>query len=250
MTTMTLTNREVRLQVAHNVRHLGGYRTRDGRETRPHAVRAASLHRLTDEGVAGLVREGISTVIDLRSAGERDLMPTPHLTAHGIRHIHAPVFESDASPTAFAKDFTGFAPVYRQFLDTGALAYRTLFEVIANSDGRVLFHCAAGKDRTGVAAALLLHLAGVADEDIVEDYSQSGVLLAESMKEYRPTPEQAARMANLSEDTRRRLMASEPPDMQLTLDAIRERWGSAHGYMSAIGVAPDTIARLRSRLVA
>ena len=250
---MTLINREIRLQVAHNVRHLGGYRTRDGRETRPDIVRAASLHRLTESGVAGMAEHGIGTVIDLRSASERESMPTPHLAAHGVRHVFAPVFETDASPAGLAnayKDFGGFAPIYASFLETGANAYRTIFEAVATTDGRVLFHCAAGKDRTGVAAALLLDLAGVEDADIIDDYARSGALLEDSMKAYKPTPEQQARMADVPEETRKRLLASEPEDMAATLAVLRERWGSARGYMTAIGLPGEAIAQLRARLVA
>jgi protein-tyrosine phosphatase len=246
--TTTIVNRTLALEVAFNVRHMGGYTTRDGRETRPEVIRAASLHRLTDSGVDSLVAAGIQTVIDLRSEKERETLPTPNMSAHGVRHVFAPVFKTDASPTSFADGFEGFGPVYRRFLDTGRDAYRTLFDVIASSDGCVLFHCAAGKDRTGVAAALVLDLAGVDDSAIVEDYAQSAGLLVDAFKDWKPTAEQQANAAKISPETRAKLLGSEPEYMVETIEYIRGRWGSARGYLRDLGLSDDTINRARARI--
>jgi len=246
--TTTPTHRDLAFQVAHNVRHLGGYRTRDGRETRPQVIRAASLHRLTDAGVESFVAHGITTVVDLRSEPEREKMPTPSMEARGVRHVFAPVFKGDASPGAFAKDFQGFERIYQRFLETGREAYRVLFQVIAATDGGLVFHCAAGKDRTGVAAALLLDLAGCADADITEDYARSEGLLKDAFQNAGPSPAQEPQTQTMDEATRARLLASEPACMAETLGHVRGRWGSARGYMSDIGLSADEIARLRMRM--
>jgi protein-tyrosine phosphatase len=249
MTTAITIDRTLTFEVAHNVRHIGGYRTRDGRETRPTIIRAASLHRLTDAGVDSFVAAGIRTVIDLRSEKERDELRTPNMEAHGVRHVFAPVFTSDASPTALSEDFVSFGPIYRSMLDTGATAYKTLLEVVAEADGSVLFHCAAGKDRTGIAAALLMDLAGCSDEDICEDYSRSSDLLRDAFRESQMSEEQRSRMNQLSEATRAKLLASEPEAMSETLDFLRGTFGSARGYFRALGVADDTITRARMRML-
>ena len=245
-----LIDRNLALEIAHNVRHLGGYRTLSGGETGPCFVRAGSLHRLTEGGVEALAAAGICAVVDLRSADERTQMATPALDRFGIRHIAAPVFESDGTPIAFAEDFTGFGPIYAHFLETGRDAYRALFEAAADCDGRLLFHCAAGKDRTGVAAALLLGIADVSDEDIVEDYRVSGGLLEDAFKDWEPTEEQKKRAAQLTDEMKRKLLSSEPEWMLETLAHIRERWGSAEGYLHDIGLDDGTVRELRTRLVA
>jgi len=244
--TVEAPTRELKLEVAYNVRHLGGYPARAGRATRADVVRSASLHRLTAAGVERLAATGVRVVVDLRSRAEREEYPTPGVSALGIETINAPVFEADASPTGLAGQFPGFQAVYRSMLESGRGAYRTLFEVIADTPGGVLFHCAAGKDRTGVAAALLLDLAGVADETILDDYSRSAALLAPLLPEWLPRIAERG----LTEAQARALMASHAGDMQATLAHIRERWGSAEGYMEDIGVSFDAISAVRARLVA
>lgn len=242
--------RTIDVEVAYNVRHLGGYATRSGRRTSENLVRSASLHRLTDAGAAHLADFGIDIVVDFRSSTEREHMATPELMHHGIRHVHAPVFQSNASPVNLSEGFQGYGEVYGRFLDTGRDAYRTFFETVATSEGRVLFHCAAGKDRTGVAAALLLMLAGVDDRDIVEDYSHSAALLKPQWESWQPTEEEKARATQITPELRDRLLASDPEDMEITILNIRSRWGSAEAYMASIGIRPATIERVYERMTA
>ena len=243
--TLTITNRELRLEVAHNVRHMGGYRTRDGRTTSNSIVRSAGLHRLTDHGMRTLADSGVTTIVDLRSTVERERDVTPDPSAVGLRHVFAPVFEQDQSPVGQAsEEFPGYAVVYRRMLETGRNAYRALFEVIADSDGGVLFHCAAGKDRTGVAAALMLGLAGVEDETIVEDYAISAALLEPLMQDW--LPKMAER--GISEERGRKLLASPPEDMRDTLRHIETTYGGAAGYLESVGVSTATMSAAKARL--
>jgi protein-tyrosine phosphatase len=243
--TLTTSTRELSLEIAYNVRHIGGYATSSGATTSDALVRAAGLHRLTDSGLGRLADHGIRTVVDLRSQMERERDITPDVGRFGMVRVNAPVFEQDASPVGLAGEFPGFAIAYERMLLTGRAAYRELFETIATSDGGLVFHCTAGKDRTGVAAALLLSLVGVADETIVEDFALSETLLAPVLKEWMP------RMAErgITEEQGRALMASRPEDMVSTLRHVRERFGSAEDYLSDIGVAPAAIAGVRARLV-
>ena len=251
MTTATIerdtTGRKIHLETAHNVRHLAGYPTASGRETIAlDIIRSGGLHELTEAGQAALAALGVRVVVDFRSSVEQEASPTPDLSAHDVTIIEAPVFETDASPGALARQdrYPGHAAIYRDFLSEGGEAYRTLFETIAMASGPVLFHCAVGKDRTGVAAALLLELAGVPDEHIIADY-------ALSTEELEPVVEE--RMERFEEygisiETGRMMMAAPPRDMELTLDFIRTRWGSAAGYLGALGLAPGTIDAVRSRM--
>ncbi len=243
---MNVMTRELRLEIAHNVRHLGGYATTDGRRTNDSLVRSASLHRLTEASLGALADAGVTTVIDFRSEVERERDVTPDLAPYGMRKVLAPVWDKDASPPGMAGEFPGYAAVYPLMLDVGTFAYRTLFETIANSEGRVLFHCAAGKDRTGIATALLLEVAGVSDATLLEDYRQSAELLSPVLKEWLP------RMAErgITEETAMLLMASDESDMASTLTLLRERWGSAEGYLRHAGVTERVIAAVRKRMVA
>lgn len=240
----TTIDRELRLEVAHNVRHLGGYATRDGRTTTDAAIRSASLHRLTERGLEQLRERDVLTIVDFRSDVERERDVTPDTRRFGIRVVHAPVFQHDASPAGLAGEFPGFAALYAMFLEVGAPAYRVLLETLAEADGRVLFHCAAGKDRTGVAAALLLELAGVDDETIIEDYTVTERLLAPLKDQWLPQ----MRERGFDETKAAALLAAPRGDMEATLRHLRERFGDGEGYARAIGVADSAISAVRARL--
>lgn len=243
--TLTIESRLLEIEVAHNVRHLGGYRTSGGKSTNNSIVRSAGLHRLTPNGIGTLADHGIRVVVDLRSAAEREREATPSLESGGIATVSAAVFDIDASPEGLGKNFTGYAPVYRSMLETGREAYRTLFETIARTDGGVLFHCTAGKDRTGIASALLLGIAGVPYQLIVEDYAVSEGLLMPLMPAWLPRIQERG----LTEEQARGMLASHPGAMESTLEHIDEQWGGPDGYMLDIGVARDEIDQLRARLV-
>lgn len=245
MTTMSST-RELAIEVAHNVRHLGGYAAANGRVTNESVIRSASLHRLTNNGLGALADAGVEVIVDLRSTVEREREVTPDGSTFGIRQVHAPVFEQDASPAGLGTEFEGYGPVYISMLETGTAAYRRLFEAIAETDGGVVFHCAAGKDRTGVAAALLLDLAGVEEPTIIDDFAVSATLLQPVFSEW--LPKMAER--GIDEEKARGLMSSEPEYMTIFLAHLRERHGNAEGYLRGIGVDPLKIDAVRQRLTA
>lgn len=240
-----LADRIISLEVSINLRHLGGYRTRSGAVTRPDILRGGSLHLLEEPAVDALCRLGVRLVVDLRSTEERLRDPSPDFAARGVDTLHAPVFERDASPGGLQEGFSGYAAVYRRFLDAGRGAYRMLFEAIAETDGAVLFHCAAGKDRTGVAAALLLDIAGVSDDAIVADYAVSEVLVRQRLDHWRPRMSERG----VDEATAQKLLASPGQDMVETLQYVRSRWGSAAGYLYDLGISEHTVDRIRRRTV-
>ena len=234
------------MQLAYNVRHIGGYTTKSGALTSDSLVRAGSLHRLTEAGMGALADTGVRTIVDLRSQVERERDVTPDVERFGITRVNAPVFEQDASPVGLSGEFPGFAAVYPRMLESGTKAYRALFETVADTEGGVLFHCAAGKDRTGVAAALLLSLADVDDATILADFEISETLLAPILNEW--LPKMAER--GLTEERARAIMASKAPDMAATLQHIRTRYGSAEGYLAEIGVAAPAVDAVRARVIA
>lgn len=244
--TLTITNRELRLEVAHNVRHIGGYRTADGRSTSDTVIRSAGLHRLTATGLGTLADHGVDVIVDLRSQVERERDVTPDPATAGIRHVFAPVFEEDHSPVAMDAEFPGYYVIYQRMLESGHNAYRTLFETIENTDGRVLFHCSAGKDRTGIGAALMLGLAGVEERVIVEDYAVSYELLAPLFDEW--LPKMAER--GIDEQRGKQLMGSPPDAMENTLAHIQRLYGGPAGYLESIGLSTGTLSAVKARLVA
>lgn len=240
--------RELTLALAYNVRHLGGYRMGNGQRTSTAHVRAASLHRLEPSAFEALWTHGVQTIVDLRSSEELTMHPTP-ATPEWLHMVHAPVFEVGGSTTSAwheDEEFIGFSRVYPLMLEMGKTAYATLFQQIADRPGGVLFHCSAGKDRTGLAAALLLGVAGVSDDDIVNDYQHSRRLLEGQLADWMP------RMAErgISRERAAQLLASDPEDMAAALVHLRETWGGPEGYLRAVGLDTRTIERVRERTAA
>jgi protein-tyrosine phosphatase len=242
----TITDRTVVLDLAYNARHLGGLPANGHGETRAFdIVRSGNLEKLTDHGIDALRQQGVTTIVDFRSGHEIEQHPTPDVTRHGMAVLHAPVYERDASPVGLSEQkFPGFGVVYERFLDVGAPAYRRLAETIAETSGGVLFHCAVGKDRTGVAAALLLDLAGVDEETILDDYCHSESELHPLIDGFR----EQWKGPDMDEALLGALLAAPLADMQSTLSLVRERWGSAEGYFEHIGVSRASVSALRARI--
>ena len=231
-----LESRSVDISVVANARHLGGLETAKG-PTRLHdVVRSGVLRDLTADGAAQLKDLGIRTVVDLRTEIERERAPEPDLSALGIRSVWAPVVVRDPSPMGVSLEWghTGFTWLYQNVLEYGRAAIVQLIDVLAASDGGVLYHCWAGEDRTGLVTAVLLALAGAPDDVIVADHSQS---LNEEIL--------AARGITGAAAIRRTLAPQDA--MRDTLAMIRERWGDVSGYVLEAGASEQAIAAFRAR---
>lgn len=233
-----------------NVRDLGGYRTRTGQVTRWRRIlRGDGLHRLTPEGMKMLNAEGLTAVIDLRSNAELEEEPNPYLGQDPIGFYHKPVYD-DLAPalmaTHGAADSDPLVGFYlTALLDRGETVRDILSTIATAPEGTVLFHCTAGKDRTGLVAALLLDIAGVDRETILSDYSLTADFIGDLVRE-------------LLERTRRnggdpnrhaQFLSCAPQTMAKTLDQIDERHGSIANYLKDVGLARGDISALRDRLL-
>jgi len=236
--------RDIAVEVAYNVRHLGGFATATGSMTSNQLIRAGGLSRLTPAGIGTLRDGGLEAIVDLRSPKEQAQEATPDLSGAGIRIISAPVYQDELQPARYEGGWVTTAVAYQRLLAAGMGAFKTLFETIEDTNGAVLFHCTAGKDRTGVAAALLLDLAGVDREEIAADHARSAELLksefarfAVDMKDRGFEPYQIEQM-----------LSSKAEDLAATLEYITERWGSSEGYLVDAGVSDQTLAAVRARV--
>ena len=228
-----------------NVRDLGGLTTADGRTVRRGAlVRSDQLCRLNDDGRGALVAHGVRTVIDLRTPAEVAKDPDPIWDEHGVDYLHIPQQDEE-----LWRELDGFART-RAERDAGAIDRRAeniaaLARAVANAaPGGVLIHCLAGKDRTGIAVAMLLSLVGVSDADIAADYALSEAALA--------SEKVAALAAATDDDARARLERgydSRPETMLATLGHLRTRHGGANAYLRRAGLTATEVDRIRARLL-
>ena len=148
------------------------------------AFRCANIAGMTEIGIQQLNKLGIKAVFDLRSDGEvaKDGYPQG-LEKYGIKRIHAPVYSNDDySPQAIAMRYTNlmtswstYVHVYEDMLEFGIESFKIIFQYILHENQPFLFHCTAGKDRTGVLGMLFLLLAGVDKHTIGKEYELTTV---------------------------------------------------------------------------
>ena len=171
--------RRLRTPHIHNLRDLGGYIGEGGRMVKWNCLyRSGSLHNVDCEDWSILKEAGVLTVMDLRS--EAETMQFSYCVPEGVAYIHTPMQRAqidfnrieESAVEAFAKSLKdGYCAMVREDGDLLANALDQLTKRL--TQGAVLFHCSAGKDRTGILAAAVLWLCGVEDEDIIADYQVS-----------------------------------------------------------------------------
>ncbi|MFE9427833.1 tyrosine-protein phosphatase [Kitasatospora sp. NPDC006697] len=232
----------------HNFRDLGGYRAADGRTVRWAALyRSDSLGKLRGSAAdwEKFLALGIRTVIDLRYPWEiarSGRVPEhPSLAFHNLSIEHRPYDQAAQGPEVAIGPF--LAGKYAEVAEDGTAEIRAALDVIAQSDGPVVFHCQSGKDRTGLIALLVLTLLGVGEEDIVADYA-----LTESATD-RLVAEWQANYPHLTMNWPGYGRA--PAEvLQLAIAGMRERYGSVAGYAGErLGVDTAMVERLRGRLL-
>jgi protein-tyrosine phosphatase len=229
-----------------NVRDLGGFRTRDGRITRSHAlIRADNLCRLTAHGRSALRRYGVRTAIDLRDPREHALEHDPFSRDElaDVDRIDIPQLTPD-----FWRAWQGTMTGHEGDLLTLETCRETIATMVAAiaaaPDGGIVVYCHAGKERTGLSAALLLELAGVDRVTIAEEHARSDEYLAPLYAAWldgEPDAEARQRM--------RHALRSQPDQMTLTLDALDELYGGIEGYLLDSGLEARDIAMVRDRIL-
>jgi protein-tyrosine phosphatase len=238
--------RHLGLEEAHNVRDLGGYKTRSGGVTQwGRFLRADTMHRLTEADQAALLDYGVRTVVDLRRTDETVAEPDVFAQSAAVAFHHLNMIGDEILEVGrvivdparrIAHDYCGWLDQYQEMMGRilGTLAAGPLV---------ALYHCAAGKDRTGVVSALLLGLVGVPEETIVADYSLTARC---AIEDYRKTP--TANPAILTwEDYQRDFCP--PETMQMVLDHLVQSYGGSEGYMRTVGLGEEAIGRLRDSLL-
>lgn len=250
------------LEGGRNFRDLGGYVTEDGRTVRWGRVyRSGVMDGLTPADYRYLSGLGISVICDFRASSERAEEPTDW--AAGPVDYVAWDYELDMS--GFAAAFTGemsaersreiFAGFYRQIPYQFADRYADMFDRLAAGEIPLAFNCSAGKDRTGVAAALILTALGVPRETVLADYALSDQYVdyrAELAldREAAAESEAMAFWANLPEDVLAPFLMSDPVYLEAAFAQIEADHGDVQTYLrDIVGVTPEELERLRAALL-
>ncbi len=244
--------RHLDIEGAYNVRDLGGYPTLNGRRTRWKTfIRAASLHRLPPGSRDDLIDYGIRTVIDLRRTHEVEEAPNVFAGSSQVTYHHQNMIGDEplAGTTSAASPVSAetIPAIYGSWLDLCQPEIRRTLATLAEPGARpAIYHCAGGKDRTGIISALLLGIAGVPAAVIAEDYALSARYLLDRHFAEQASPELTP--DNYTQEDYQRDFC--PPDAMLkVLDYVNECYGGIEGYARTIGLSPGQIDSIRTALV-
>ena len=227
--------RHIPLGRMYNLRDLGGYPVPGGETAWERLLRGDNPEGLTEEDLRWLLDRGITTVVDLRSEAETGRKPDQLASQPGFYYFHCPLLsEGDGMPNLE----TDVGQGYFRMLDGSDLVAKAMRTVAAAPAG-VLFHCTAGKDRTGLLASLLLGLAGAERTELLADYQVSETYLADVIRQIK------ARVPDLSAFAG----ASKAEYLSGCLDLLEEKYGSIPGYLRAIGLTEGELTALRGKLL-
>ena len=244
--------RLIGLEAVHNFRDLGGYPTAGGRTTKWRTLfRSDGLYRLRGaDDMSRVMQLGLKSVIDLRTEREQreqGIFPIDDIevTFHHLSIVD--VTWSDTETPEFDDEVEFLVWGYRDMLEIGSSRFADAMHVLAQTESLpAVFHCAAGKDRTGVLAALLLSSLGVEDAHICADYGLTQDAMRRSIawsKVHRP--ELAERYATIP----KAYLAADPRAMQIILTELAQQHGSVRNYVREIGVADATVEALGNLLL-
>lgn len=221
------------LNTTQNTRDLGGYISRDGEQTKYESILRSDVQNYpSEEDYEYLKEKNIATIIDMRGQKDVDRKPSGFVGRNDFEYYNFQINEGSGVPESVEAVPISYMNIAK------AKAMPDVFKCIANAKTGVMFNCTAGKDRTGVVAAILLLHAGVSDKDIIDNY----VLTKEYGKE------------------RMELVHKNFPDLDMNivtpckmfmeefLKLFREEYGDSDTYFRSIGLSDNEINALREKL--
>lgn len=259
--------RHLALEGTPNFRDLGGYETTDGHFVRWGVLyRAGVLTALTPADFQYLAQMNIHVICDFRTQGETTASPEVWIPNAQVIHLSLPIGTDDknkdvnsqmaailkANPTP--DQLRGWmAKSYANFAFGAAPQFASLFDELKKDPEPMLYHCAGGKDRTGVFSAFVLLTLGVPESTVLNDYALTNRYLAEASPEAMrrmSAGSGAAGLSKLSPEQQKVLMAADPAYLEGTLRAIDQKYGSFDNYRrQELHVSNADQAMLRSRLL-
>ena len=224
--------RQVSLSGASNFRDLGGYQGLDGRRLQwGKLYRSAHLAHLTQEDLQQLQKLGIHRSADFRGEGESAHLAYawPQIERHALvvepTVVQRAQSMMDKGQTLTSRDTEELMhDTYRSFVNVYGDRFAQFLSLLQTSDEPLVFHCTAGKDRTGWAAMLLLTALGVDEEQIMEDYLLTNQYFRRPTQMY----------GTLSEEALDALWRVQPSYLMASVDAVRAQHASVDSYLTQV----------------
>lgn len=241
--------RRIPFEQVFNFRDLGGYPAGAGKAVRWRRLfRADGLNRLQPEDEAAFGELGVATVVDLRTVEEAEHGGRFPTHVWDVTYYHRPMFDVLPDwPTDIGDPALYLAERYLEMFASGRDAVATVFELLTHPEAYPLvFHCAAGKDRTGITAGLVLHVLGVDDDGIASDYALSGEAMQRLIVWAR---EQQGVFMQPRTPIPSAAVESRPETMVAFLQAVRARTGGGDGVLTSLGLDAGVGERVRELLL-
>lgn len=247
----------------HNLRDYGGYAVAGGgRVVRGVLLRSGQHTEASDADLALIESLAIRTVIDLRGVSERRGFPCrrpPGFAARVIAHegetSNSPPHEGGGGQVEMTVERARerMLAVYRRMPHNPAMhaMFARYFAALAAHEGASLVNCFAGKDRTGIAVSLLLHVLGVHRDDVIAEFLLTNEAPTRHVLERQSLPRMQAHYGAIAPEALDYLMGVHPQYIETFFDEVARAHGSLDDYLAeSLGVSAQTRARLRARLVA
>lgn len=259
--------RRLPLKGTPNFRDLGGYETTDGHFVRWGEIyRSGVLSYLTSADLTYLRQLNVRVVCDFRTQQENATAPEKWIDDSTTQRINLPIgTDSKKDVTTSLEAFLATHPtqaqmkdwltrIYGGFAFSSAPEYAQLFTELKEGNIPLVYHCTAGKDRTGVFSALLLLTLGVPEQTVLADYALTDRYLlsrkAQAETNRKVTANLNKTLANITPEQKKVLMVADPEYLRSTLRSIDSKYGSFDNYRrQALGVSDSDVATLRSRLL-
>ncbi|KJF16770.1 tyrosine-protein phosphatase [Acidithrix ferrooxidans] len=243
-------NRHIKMDGAFNFRDLGGYKTQNGGTVAWRKLfRSDDLFRLSDSDISLFDQIGIKTVIDLRTPQEATARGRFPLDKYSLNYLQRSLIDISADYSLAAGDgaLNYIFERYTQILTEGSSGIAQVITTLAAAPSRpAVFHCAVGKDRTGLIAALCLSGLDVERQSIVEDYALTQKAVEEMLGWLDlQLPDVAKQIRALPQV----VMGAKGEDMERVLAWIDQKYGSTHKYLTSIGVLESDLATFKASMI-
>ena len=245
-----MNNKHIDLDDASNIRDLGGYKTKKGKITVDGLLfRAAGLNQLSEASVALLLHKGIITDVDLRRTEEVDERPDLLGRSDKINYIRhnivgdLPTFPDEKLEGTLEPNLEilieWYHKTYAGWLENSKPAIKEALTTLFNPDNLpALYHCEAGKDRTGIISALILSVCGVEGKIVAEDYGLSAKYLIDRYFEEQAPPSRTRENYTWLDYQNENCS---PKVMIKIMDYIKTVYGGTENYIVSLGITKETI---------